>query len=436
MQPGACQDCGATEVSTYLDSVPLCDRCADRRVSRLTGFPELPEPPEPITIRDPSGGSRTLRFRMWRVPTGIEVEIEETGVREGGGYQRAILGAHDADPGELVARLHSLAIDEVGRQYLELNPHRPGWLLVDDVVEGHLVWSEGHETGAPYDVVVDGRTLSWEEFGRTLEAYEGWRFRMELADRIDDVRPDASVTPLAPRGPNAEASVRPTLPSIDEVLEEFLAEERARLAARTYRNYESVVDLLRSCLNNYGHQELGPAERMRFEVAFETDENAFVHLFGPTELIASLPEFLGYFMIRKVMAGEELLRAAGTVTKKLARWMADRGYLDAALAAAAADRAADATRDLPRAGRLSSILNEYAHETVVDLNSLDDDDYLEDYLSIERVDRGALWFEGGIGPVDVPVAASNLAQPGWSASVTIARLRGVWRLVGIGNVYP
>jgi hypothetical protein len=175
---------------------------------------------------------------------------------------------------------------------------------------------------------------------------------------------------------------------------------------------------------------------MRFEVAFETDENAFVHLIGPTELIASLPEFLGYFMIRKVMAGEELLRAAGTVTKKLARWMADRGYLDAALAAAAADRAADATRDLPRAGRLSSILNEYAHETVVDLNSLDDDDYLEDYLSIERVDRGALWFEGGIGPVDVPVAASNLAQPGWSASVTIARLRGVWRLVGIGNVYP
>jgi hypothetical protein len=175
---------------------------------------------------------------------------------------------------------------------------------------------------------------------------------------------------------------------------------------------------------------------MRFEAAFETDESAFVHLFGPAELIAGLPEFLGYFMIRKVIAGEELLRAAGTVTKRLARWMEDRGYLDAVLASAAVDRAAEATHDLPRAERLSSILYEHARGNVIDLNALDDDDYLEDYLSIERVDRGSLWFEGGIGPVDVPIEASDLAQPGWSASVTLARLQGLWRLVGIGNIYP
>jgi hypothetical protein len=36
--------------------------------------------------------------------------------------------------------------------------------------------------------VIDGRTLSWEEFGRTLESFEGWRFRL-LIDDIDDVRP-------------------------------------------------------------------------------------------------------------------------------------------------------------------------------------------------------------------------------------------------------
>lgn len=44
---------------------------------------------------------------------------------------------------------------------------------------------------ATYAVVVDGRTLSWEEFGRTLESFEGWRFRL-VVDGIDDVRPEAA----------------------------------------------------------------------------------------------------------------------------------------------------------------------------------------------------------------------------------------------------
>jgi hypothetical protein len=40
-----------------------------------------------------------------------------------------------------------------------------------------------------------------------------------------------------------------------------------------------------------------------------------------------LGEFLGHFTIRKVAAGDELLRVAGRVTKKLAGWLGERGYL-------------------------------------------------------------------------------------------------------------
>ncbi len=34
----------------------------------------------------------------------------------------------------------------------------------------------------PYDVVVDGRRLSWEEFGRVLEPFEGWPFTLRFED--------------------------------------------------------------------------------------------------------------------------------------------------------------------------------------------------------------------------------------------------------------
>jgi hypothetical protein len=212
--------------------------------------------------------------------------------------------------------------------------------------------------------------------------------------------------------------------------------ERERLAPRTYGRYEDVVSLLRSCLDNYGHHDLDDAERARFEAAYESDDEAFVHLFGADKLVAGLPEFLGYFMVRKVMAGEDLLRAAGTVTKRLAKWLEANGHIDGAAAAVASELGADASRDLPRSERLGSILFEQADRADIDLDALDDDDVVEDYLTIERVEPGALWFEHGIGPVGVPKAASDLAQPGWSASITLARVKGKWQVVEIGNVYP
>jgi len=344
----ACQGCGSAGARTYLDNVLLCDRCADERISESTGYPKLPDPPPPITLRDGEGRQRTLAFRVWRAPTGVEVLVEETDVPLGEGYERAVLGSHDAEIDVLVARLGEVAAEEISRRQLEPNPHRNGWLLIDDMVEGRLVWSdEGNEVGTPYKAVVDGRLLSWEELGRALEPYEGWRFRIELFDRIEDLRRDADVIAFQSIDVDEAAHERAPVATIDEVLTEFLADQRERLAARTYLRYEDVVGLLRSCLNNYGHQVLNSAEQARFEAAYECDEEAFVRLFGPNKLVATLPEFLGYFMVRKVMAGDDLLRAAGTVTKRLAKWLEEHGYLDNAMAAEVADRGAEATRDLP-----------------------------------------------------------------------------------------
>lgn len=51
----------------------------------------------------------------------------------------------------------------------------------------------------PYDVVIDGRTLSWEEFGQALAAYEGWNFRLLIEDRVVEALPEADVIDIAQR---------------------------------------------------------------------------------------------------------------------------------------------------------------------------------------------------------------------------------------------
>jgi hypothetical protein len=194
-----CHDCGTAEVRVHLGDVPLCDRCADIRIALYTRLAELPAPPAPMTVRDGEGRTRSFRFRLWRAPTGVEAELEETGVPVGEGYQRSVLGSHDCDVEALIARLRELALEEIDHRFLEPNPHREGWILIDDCAEGQLIWNDEQQIGTPYNVVIDGRTLSWEELGRTLEPYEGWRFRIEIADRIEDVRTHAAVIPFSTR---------------------------------------------------------------------------------------------------------------------------------------------------------------------------------------------------------------------------------------------
>ncbi len=118
-------------------------------------------------------------YSVLRTPGGIEVLAEEDGWAVEEGYRLALVGAHDADVGSMFARLREDVRAAIGRQYLERSRHRDGWIMRGREVEGRLVW---RDEGPGYDVVVDGRPLSWAEFGAALEPFEGWTFRLSMQD--------------------------------------------------------------------------------------------------------------------------------------------------------------------------------------------------------------------------------------------------------------
>ena len=227
-------------------------------------------------------------------------------------------------------------------------------------------------------------------------------------------------------------------PTIDSALDAFLADQRPRLSERTMRNYEYVVELLRDLLNGYGPNGLEKTELRRWQKVYDQgDEDAFCHLFGPERIVEHFGEFLGYFMVRKVWASQELLRSAGTVTKKLAGWLHEHGHVSSDEREDAIEQGGRAARNLPRAERLANLLYEQSRSTPpFDPDALGRKDLVEDYLVIQRVEPEALYFSGGIGPLEVSKRASELAQVGWGVNATLARLNKTWRLVEVGNVYP
>ena len=36
-------------------------------------------------------------------------------------------------------------------------------------------------------LVIDGKEISWEQFGRMVMGFEGWQFRMEIKDRSEEI---------------------------------------------------------------------------------------------------------------------------------------------------------------------------------------------------------------------------------------------------------
>jgi len=107
---------------------------------------------------------------------------------------------------------------------------------------------------------------------------------------------------------------------IDQVLDEFLAEQQARWSHATYTKYKTIVALLKAYMERYwpGHDD----EYNRVTKAGGT----YCGTYGPEDIAGAFGMFLDYFMPHKVIGSEATFQAAPRVVRKLAKWLAAKGY--------------------------------------------------------------------------------------------------------------
>ena len=236
-------------------------------------------------------------------------------------------------------------------------------------------------------------------------------------------------------------------PNIKQAFDEFLADQRTRLKPGTVKNYEAVIQLLTDYMNSYDHESLSKTESAFFDKYFNAqgkDHREYCDLFGPEKIIGELGMFLGYFMTRKVMAGADFKCLAGTVTKKLSKWLYEKKYISEEEAEHGTEKGADAAQSLPKAEKAAQMLYDASEALDIDPNELSDDDYYDfDHYAIEKIEPGKLWlevFDGEgkktVGPIAVPKKATELLSEGWDLSCALGRKRGKWMIIEMANVYP
>lgn len=229
--------------------------------------------------------------------------------------------------------------------------------------------------------------------------------------------------------------MRPASPSINEVLDRFVAQGGAN------GDSEGVIELYRSYLDGYGHDLLSATERDFWQRRYDVDEEAgsFCNLFGPDRILEGLETFLGWYVIRKVLGPPETIGAAGPVCAELTRWLVEQGYVEPRAADGAVDVAIAAAHDLPLAEELSSLLYGSGDDVAVDA-VLEVMDWENELAEIARIEPGRLWFRselGEVGPVIVPERATDHARLGWAVSaLSFGRTEAGWHILEIGHVYP
>ncbi|HEX7913393.1 MAG TPA: hypothetical protein VF534_35615 [Paraburkholderia sp.] len=139
---------------------------------------------EPIQMMDCAGDARQFHFQMRLLGTRLVLDAFE--IQDGfrAGYEFRIIGKPEDDVLALLGRLVEKMRRALAVRDLAINGSQ--FQIRDQTVRG-LISSDPAGPGDIPVVVVDGREIGWDDFGRMLAAFEGWQFRLEIRDLADDV---------------------------------------------------------------------------------------------------------------------------------------------------------------------------------------------------------------------------------------------------------
>jgi hypothetical protein len=219
--------------------------------------------------------------------------------------------------------------------------------------------------------------------------------------------------------------------TIEQIFAEFLVDQEARLSPQTYSKYEGIIQLYRSYLESYW-----PGHDHKEYDAITSAKGTYCGTFGADDITSGFSEFLGYFMPHKVIGSNETMKSAGTVIKKLTKWLVQKGYTEDD--DFTSERVREAARDLPATQKLLDDLNDWLDEN----DPVDSDKSIEGHFLIERIGPKEIWLDtltSGdpvIGPVPIPAKIARTCKVGWDISGRVALTAKGWRLVGVWNLSP
>jgi hypothetical protein len=163
----------------------LCGRCFNEEIARANGVDFQHVQFDPVEMLDADGQRHEFHFRVHLLGDRVSLESFEQCEDEPGGYQFQALAGAEADLFGLLAQLIERMRRALSVRHLE-EEGQFGLSIADFLVRGRIDWDRAEDGRVPL-LVIDGRDVTWEQFGRMLMRFEGWQFKLEIRDRSEEI---------------------------------------------------------------------------------------------------------------------------------------------------------------------------------------------------------------------------------------------------------
>jgi len=164
----------------------LCNRCFNEEVAEKGEIDFSHVQFEPLDVPDAVGASHRFHFEVRLLGDKVSLEAFELVAGGPGGYEFQVLGDAEADLFELMGQMVPRIRRLLSQQHLKTDTHIPGLHIADFLVRGRITWDDNEDGRLPM-LVIDGKEISWNHFGRMMMSFEGWQFRLEIKDRSEEV---------------------------------------------------------------------------------------------------------------------------------------------------------------------------------------------------------------------------------------------------------
>ena len=162
----------------------VCGRCWAQVLSEHVGKDVPHIELAPITMKTAEGQTHEFHFRYNPVPGILKASELKDGSPEG--YEFSVLAEEGEPSASLVGRLLEKIRRGMAHQHLEpCNITTGGLSIKDETVCGRIEWDDEQDGRVP-SLVIDGRSISWDQFGRMLMQFEGWQVRMDFLDESEE----------------------------------------------------------------------------------------------------------------------------------------------------------------------------------------------------------------------------------------------------------
>ncbi len=191
-----CQWCGK-EASSYNSifvpgenkNLRICLHCYNREISKAAGIEYEDIQLHPVVIRDIDDIDHEFHFSLRLMGEQQVLSAFEVKGKFPAGYEFSMIGETENGIFSLFSKLYERMLKTLNRKHIFKNAGIDQWQITDDdKVRGQIscIDDEVGHSRVPI-LMIDGKKIAWDEFGKMLMTYEGFNFKLQIFDQSDEM---------------------------------------------------------------------------------------------------------------------------------------------------------------------------------------------------------------------------------------------------------